>query len=98
MVGFYRALWGGYVYHVRSRYDLWHLVNQTTQILDTHDVWHGLGKSVVFGTLITLVGVVNGASVTGGAEGVGRVTTNAVVHSILAIILADLVVVFMMTR
>ena len=73
-------------------------VNQTTQILDTHDVWHGLGKSVVFGTLITLVGVVNGASVTGGAEGVGRVTTNAVVHSILAIILADLVVVFMMTR
>ncbi len=73
-------------------------VNQTTQILDTHDVWHGLGKSVVFGTLITLVGVVNGASVTGVAEGVGRVTTNAVVHSILAIILADLVVVFMMTR
>ena len=73
-------------------------VNQTTQFLDTHDVWHGLGKSVVFGTLITLVGVVNGSSVTGGAEGVGRVTTNAVVHSILAIILADLIVVFMVTR
>ena len=72
--------------------------HQTTLFLDTNDVLHGLGKSVVFGALITLVGVVNGSAVTGGAEGVGRVTTNSVVHSILAIILADLIVVFMLTR
>ena len=73
-------------------------INQTIMFLETEDVLHGLGKSVVFGGLITLVGVVNGSSVTGGAEGVGRVTTRAVVHSILAIILADLLVVFMLTR
>jgi len=45
-----------------------------------------------------LVGVINGSSVTGGAEGVGHVTTRAVVHSILALILADLLIVFLLTR
>lgn len=73
-------------------------VLQIAQFVHVGDILHGLGKSVVFGMLITLVGVVNGSSVTGGAEGVGRVTTNSVVHSILAIILADLIIVFMLTR
>ena len=73
-------------------------VHQTTEFLDANDVLHGIGKSIAFGALITLVGVVNGASVSGGAEGVGRVTTNSVVHSILAIILADLIIVFLLTR
>ncbi|GJL65768.1 MAG: ABC transporter [Nitrospirales bacterium] len=73
-------------------------LQQILYIVSTADVVHGLGKSLVFGFLITIVGVVNGSSVTGGAEGVGRVTTNSVVHAILAIILADLLIVFMMTR
>ncbi|WP_447968018.1 MlaE family ABC transporter permease [Nitrospira sp. M1] len=73
-------------------------LQQTMSLLHIHDVMHGLGKSLVFGALITLVGVINGSSVTGGAEGVGRVTTNAVVHSILAIILADLLIVFILTK
>ena len=58
-------------------------VAHTVSYLGTGDVLHGLGKSLVFGGLITIVGVVNGSSVTGGAEGVGHVTTRAVVHSIL---------------
>ncbi len=73
-------------------------IGQTIQYLDVDDVLHGLWKSVIFGVLITIVGVVNGASVSGGAEGVGRVTTNAVVHSILGIVLADMIVVFVLTR
>ncbi len=71
---------------------------QTIMYLGTDDVLHGLGKSLVFGMLITLIGMINGSSVTGGAEGVGHVTTRAVVHSILAIILADLLIVFLLTR
>ncbi len=70
----------------------------TTTYLGTTDVLHGLGKSVVFGILITLVSAVHGSSVSGGAEGVGRVTTRAVVDSILAIIVADLILVFVLTR
>ena len=73
-------------------------LQQTVHFLHVDDVLHGLGKSVVFGMLITLVGVINGSSVKGGAEGVGRVTTNAVVHSIIAIIMMDLLMVFILTR
>ena len=73
-------------------------IAETVASLETNDVLHGLGKSLAFGILITLVGVVNGSFVSGGAEGVGQVTTRAVVHSILAIILADLLIVFLLTR
>jgi phospholipid/cholesterol/gamma-HCH transport system permease protein len=48
--------------------------------------------------LITIVGIVDGSSVTGGAEGVGRVTTASVVHGISAIVLTDMIFVFVATR
>lgn len=63
-----------------------------------NDLYHGLGKSVIFAALITLVAVVNGASVTGGAEGVGRATTRSVVQSIAAILITDMLFVFIVTR
>jgi phospholipid/cholesterol/gamma-HCH transport system permease protein len=66
--------------------------------LTVDDVMHGLTKSVLFALLIVLIGVVNGASVTGGAEGVGRMTTRSVVHSIAAIVITDMVFVFLTTR
>ena len=47
---------------------------------------HGLGKSLIFAVLIAVIGVVNGAGVTGGAEGVGHATTRAVVQAISAIV------------
>jgi phospholipid/cholesterol/gamma-HCH transport system permease protein len=73
-------------------------VDQTILYLDVGDVMHGLAKSVIFAVLITVVGVVNGASVRGGAEGVGRVTTNSVVHAITAIVVTDMIFVFVATR
>lgn len=73
-------------------------VDQTIRYLDVGDVMHGLAKSVIFGLLITIVGVVNGASVRGGAEGVGRVTTSSVVHAITAIVVTDMIFVFVATR
>lgn len=66
-------------------------VDQSLAVVEVGDVVHGLSKSVLFALLITLVGVVNGAGVEGGAEGVGRVTTRSVVHAISAIVLADMV-------
>ena len=47
--------------------------------------------------LITIVAVINGTSVKGGAEGVGRVTTAAVVHGISAIVITDMIFVFAST-
>lgn len=66
--------------------------------LKVDDLMHGLGKSVIFAGLITLVGVVNGANVTGGAEGLGRATTRSVVQSITAIVITDMLFVFVVTR
>ena len=63
--------------------------DQIIRFLDVGDLGHGLSKAVIFGALITLVGVVNGTRVTGGAEGVGRVTTRSVVQAITAIVIAD---------
>jgi phospholipid/cholesterol/gamma-HCH transport system permease protein len=73
-------------------------LDQTLQIVKVGDLTHGLGKSVIFGVLIALIGVANGAAVKGGAEGVGKATTRAVVQSISAIVFTDMVFVFVVTR
>jgi phospholipid/cholesterol/gamma-HCH transport system permease protein len=53
------------------------------------DIWVGGFKSVIFGGIVGVVGLAQGFQVRGGAEGVGRATTNAVVYSIIFIIVAD---------
>ena len=68
------------------------------EVITVDDLMHGLGKSVIFAALIALVGVVNGARVLGGAEGVGRATTRSVVQAITAIVITDMVFVFVVTR
>ena len=73
-------------------------VNDTLSYLTVEDVMHGVNKSIIFAALITMIGVLNGYSVKGGAEGVGRVTTSSVVQAISAIVLTDLVFVFAATR
>ena len=53
------------------------------------DFFTGLLKSVTFGMIIAISSCYQGLSVSGGAEGVGRATTNAVVNSFILIIVAD---------
>ncbi len=67
-------------------------------VLEPWDINQGLIKAVVFGALIVLIGCATGFSVTGGAEGVGRATTRAVVLSICAILVADMVFSFFLNR
>ncbi|MBA4039920.1 MAG: ABC transporter permease [Planctomyces sp.] len=54
------------------------------------DLISGMIKSVVFGVLIGVIACTNGLRVTGGAAGVGRSTTDTVVQSVVAIVIADL--------
>jgi phospholipid/cholesterol/gamma-HCH transport system permease protein len=61
----------------------------TYQFLTMNDVWSGLIKSAVFGLILTLTGCVRGYYTKGGAEGVGRATTAAVVSASLIILLSD---------
>jgi phospholipid/cholesterol/gamma-HCH transport system permease protein len=72
--------------------------DRVIEALAVGDLLHGLGKSLVFAVLICVVGVLNGATVRGGAEGVGRVTTRSVVHGISAIVVADMLFAFATTR
>jgi phospholipid/cholesterol/gamma-HCH transport system permease protein len=65
-------------------------MDQTISILSVNDLLHGIGKSAIFGILIALIGVINGFMVKGGAEGVGKATTRAVVQCISAIVVTDM--------
>lgn len=57
--------------------------------LETRDLLGGVGKTVVFGMVIALVGCRQGLRATGGAEGVGRAAISAVVVSIVLIYLLN---------
>ncbi len=59
------------------------------QNLAFEEMTRSLIKSVVFGVIIAITGCYHGLKTSGGAEGVGRRTTMSVVHSLLAIIVAD---------
>ncbi len=65
-------------------------LNRTLDSLQYKDVFTGLIKAEAFGLLIVSIACHEGLKVTGGAEGVGRATTNAVVRSVVAIIICDL--------
>ncbi len=64
----------------------------TRRYLEADDIASSLVKAAVFGFLIALMGCYHGFHCRGGAEGVGRATTDAVVASFIAILLANLVI------
>ncbi len=63
--------------------------DRTFQFLELNDVLSGLVKAGVFGTILAVTGCQKGFYTVGGAEGVGRSTTTAVVMSSLVILLSD---------
>lgn len=84
------GIYGGYLVGVKLMKTNPVVYKQNTfQFLQLSDVWSGLVKAGVFGVILTLTGCVRGYHTTGGAEGVGRSTTNAVVSASLIILLAD---------
>jgi len=63
--------------------------NETISILTAEDLLVGLSKSIFFAWVIVIIGSYFGFKAQGGAEGVGKVTTSAVVASIFAVIFLD---------
>jgi phospholipid/cholesterol/gamma-HCH transport system permease protein len=63
--------------------------DKTFQYLDLNDVFSGLIKAGVFGLILSVTGCSKGFFTTGGAEGVGRSTTSAVVMASLVILVSD---------
>jgi phospholipid/cholesterol/gamma-HCH transport system permease protein len=56
---------------------------------DTFDVRYGLVKAGSFGMAVTWIGCMQGMTARGGAEGVGRAATSAVVYSAVMILVLD---------
>ena len=68
--------------------------DRSFQFMDLTDLFSGLIKAAVFGFLLAAIGCQQGFYTSGGAEGVGRSTTSAVVVASIAILVAD----FFLTR
>lgn len=93
------AIFGGAVFSVgKLDMSISAYMLESFNVLIVSDIMQGLIKSVVFGIIIVLVGATMGFHVTGGAEGVGRATTSAVVISISFIVLADMIASYFLTQ
>ena len=64
-------------------------LRETTRALSVWDIYSGVVKSVMFGLAIALISCQQGLATTGGAEGVGRRTTSAVVTTFFVLVLLD---------
>lgn len=86
------GIMGGYIVGTRSLgFNAAAYLKNTVDFLQFHDVFSGLVKSAVFGFIIAFMGCYQGFHSRGGAEGVGRATTNAVVSASILILAANYV-------
>jgi phospholipid/cholesterol/gamma-HCH transport system permease protein len=90
MLGNALGIYGGYLVSVvlMGANPVAYLDN-TFQFMDLNDLFSGLIKAAVFGLLIAVIGCQKGFYTRGGAEGVGRSTTSAVVTASIAILISD---------
>ena len=64
-------------------------MNDVIGTLTLEDVASGTGKAFFFAYFITIVGCYNGLTASGGADGVGRATTNTVVTAAILVLISD---------
>ncbi|HEY4717056.1 MAG TPA: ABC transporter permease [bacterium] len=64
-------------------------INDVIYLVDFKDLFVGLVKSIFFGMIISIVSCYKGFYATGGAKGVGRAATEAVVISSVSILVSD---------
>jgi phospholipid/cholesterol/gamma-HCH transport system permease protein len=57
--------------------------------VELNDIYHGIIKSAVFGLILSVIGCYKGYTATGGAEGVGKATTESVVLAAIVILMAN---------
>ncbi len=62
---------------------------KTWDYLEVMDIYHGILKAFFFGAAIALISSYQGFNSKGGAEGVGKATTRAVVLSSMTILISD---------
>lgn len=90
LIGSIIGVLGGYIVAIgKLGFNSATYLQQTWDVLEAEDVISGLTKAAVYGFIVTLMGCYHGYHSTGGAQGVGRATTQAVVSSAILILIAN---------
>ncbi len=64
-------------------------INDVLGALTIEDIASGIGKSFFFAYFVTIIGCYNGLNAHGGADGVGRATTDTVVMASIMVLVSD---------
>ena len=64
-------------------------LNDVLGALSISDIMSGIGKSFFFAFFVTIIGCYNGLNARGGADGVGRATTDTVVMASIMVLVSD---------
>ena len=87
------GIMGGYLVSVHSLgFSAGPYISNTFKFLEVMDVISGLVKALFFGFVIAIMGCYFGYRSSGGAQGVGIATTNAVVASSISILLLNYII------
>ncbi|MCR9255170.1 MAG: ABC transporter permease [Alphaproteobacteria bacterium] len=90
LIGDIIGVFGGYLVGVyKLDFNSTIYLERTIEYLETVDVVSGLVKAAVFGFIVALMGCYHGYNSKGGAQGVGRATTNAVVSASILILISN---------
>jgi phospholipid/cholesterol/gamma-HCH transport system permease protein len=95
------GVFGGYLVGVyKLNFNPAAYLKRTVDYLEFMDVFSGLVKAAAFGFIISLMGCYHGYHSGGGAQGVGRATTNAVVSASILLLIFNYVIteIFFATR
>ncbi|OPX95190.1 MAG: putative phospholipid ABC transporter permease protein MlaE [Syntrophorhabdus sp. PtaB.Bin006] len=71
-------------------------IDKMIKYVELNDIYNGLVKSAVFGIILSTVACYKGFYARGGAEGVGKATTEAVVVSSVTILMSDYILTSLM--
>jgi len=84
---------GGYLVSVyKLGFNPGSYLKNTVDFVQFLDVFSGLVKAAVFGFIVALMGCYHGFHSRGGAQGVGKATTNAVVSASILILISNYIV------
>jgi len=87
------GVFGGYLVSIyKLGFNPGTYLKNTVDFVEFIDVFSGLVKAAVFGFIIALMGCYHGFHSRGGAQGVGKATTNAVVTASILILIANYIV------
>jgi phospholipid/cholesterol/gamma-HCH transport system permease protein len=87
------GVFGGYLVSIyKLGFSPYSYLQNTFDYLETSDVTSGLIKAAFFGLIVTSMGCYHGYFSAGGAQGVGKATTNAVVSASILILLANYII------